>query len=182
MLDQYAGMLKSLAYRYKRLGEFHGYAFEDLVQEAYLEAIRAINNFEDRGCSLSTYIYTRVQGKLLRLFRDNKYMLGTREQRRTGTVEPLVSLECPIGENTYILDVLGDNGIDIEKIELKQSISHLPDNLKEVISLKYYGGYTQNEIAKMLNTNQVNISRKEKKAINLIREEMGVTVNETRTA
>lgn len=78
--------------------------------------------------------------------------------------------------------MLGDNGIDIEKIELKQSISHLPNSLQEVIVLKYFKGYTQKEIAKMLNTNQVNISRKEKKAINLIREEMGVTINETRTA
>ena len=50
----------------------------------------------------------------------------------------------------------------INKIYLKDMINSLKEKEKQIILLRYYRGKTQNEIAKMLGTSQVQISRIEK--------------------
>lgn len=51
------------------------------------------------------------------------------------------------------------------KIVITQLIENLPEREKQVILLRYYRGKTQSEIAKLLGTSQVQISRIEKKVL-----------------
>lgn len=55
------------------------------------------------------------------------------------------------------------------KILVSEALSSLSDIEKKILCLKYYRDYTQSEIAKILNTNQVNVSRIEKKAKEKVR-------------
>ena len=50
-------------------------------------------------------------------------------------------------------------------IDLKNALNTLTKEEKELINARYFNNYTQEEIAKRYNTNQVKISRKEKKIL-----------------
>jgi RNA polymerase sigma factor (sigma-70 family) len=54
------------------------------------------------------------------------------------------------------------------KLLLIDLLSQLPQELKEIIEWSYIEGYTQSEIAKKLNISQMQVSRKIKKALNIM--------------
>ena len=55
------------------------------------------------------------------------------------------------------------------KVAINTAISHLDNEEKKIIKMRYFFGYTQNETAQKLNVSQVQISRNEKKILNKIR-------------
>ena len=84
------------------------------------------------------------------------------------------SIQRETGEEGFSLeDVLTDTESEeglVEKIALRQAISRLPEREGTVIKLRYFHSLTQDRIAKVLQVSQVQVSRIEKKAINLLRE------------
>lgn len=59
-----------------------------------------------------------------------------------------------------------------ELIDLKNAINSLNDNEKEFIKKRYFCNITQNDLARMYNTNQVKISRDEKKILTKLKAKM----------
>ena len=82
-----------------------------------------------------------------------------------------VSLSEQMGEDASLEDFLGvDNSEKInEKIALRQAIEALPITEREIILLRYFKNLTQVETGRALNLTQVTVSRKEAKAIELLR-------------
>ena len=84
------------------------------------------------------------------------------------------SIQREVGEEGFSLeDVLTDTESEekmVEKIALRQAISRLPEREKTVIHMRYFHGLTQDRVAKVLEVSQVQVSRIEKKAIQLLRE------------
>ena len=72
-------------------------------------------------------------------------------------------------EGLSIIDKISTNideqSIVTDKIAIKQLLENLKEQEKSVILLRYYRGKTQTEVAKILKTSQVQISRIEKKAL-----------------
>lgn len=60
-----------------------------------------------------------------------------------------------------------------EHLSLEHELSKLDDNDRNLISLRYYKGLTQSQTAKILGTTQVQISRREKKILVILREKLG---------
>lgn len=56
-----------------------------------------------------------------------------------------------------------------EKISLAEVIEKLPEQDRKLIQLRFYGNRTQSETAKVLRTTQVQISRRERKILSLLR-------------
>ena len=77
------------------------------------------------------------------------------------------------GEDGFTLeDVLTEGSMEetlVERIALKEAIGMLPERERSVIALRYYRGLTQDKTAKILGVSQVQISRIEKKALQLLR-------------
>ncbi len=73
--------------------------------------------------------------------------------------------------NTVLADFIGvDKSEQITEIfALKEEIKNLPSIERQIISLRYLRGKTQQQTAKILNMTQVQISRKEKKIIEILR-------------
>lgn len=94
-------------------------------------------------------------------------------------VEP-VSLYDPVyndgGDSAYIMDQVGDNENTpdkwLEDIALKDALKKLNDREKKIISLRFYKGKTQMEIAEEIGISQAQVSRLEKGAIDRIRRQM----------
>ena len=87
---------------------------------------------------------------------------------------PVMSLTAHTDDGEKTLDIptvsIEDN--IIEKMSLRDIISSLSDYDRKLITLRYFKHKTQTETAKELNTTQVQISRKEKKILALMREKM----------
>lgn len=60
----------------------------------------------------------------------------------------------------------------IELLSLRQAIGELEYRDRELISLRYFKNKTQTETAKRLNMTQVQVSRREKKIMSIIREKL----------
>ena len=58
------------------------------------------------------------------------------------------------------------------KIAVTQLINNLEEREKQVILLRYYRGKTQTEISKIMGTSQVQISRIEKKALDIMKRKL----------
>lgn len=86
------------------------------------------------------------------------------------------SIQRESGEEGFSLEnILTDTETEermVEKIALKQAIHALPDREKMVIKLRYFHCLTQQQVAKVMDVSQVQVSRIEKKAIINLRELM----------
>lgn len=93
-------------------------------------------------------------------------------------VEP-VSLNEPIysdgGDTIYVMDQVSDKSDDhgwLEEIALKEAISRLAPREKKILSLRFFGGKTQVEVANEIGISQAQVSRLEKSALDRIKEQI----------
>lgn len=71
-----------------------------------------------------------------------------------------------------VLSDTSSEDVMLEHLALKQAVMHLPRREQNVITLRYYHGLTQTQISRILGVSQVQVSRIEKKAIQLLRASM----------
>lgn len=90
-------------------------------------------------------------------------------------VEP-VSLYEPVftdGNDTiYVMDQIGDDRDDatwLEELSLKEAIKNLSDREKRILTLRFFRGKTQMEVASEIGISQAQVSRIEKGALNSIK-------------
>lgn len=93
-------------------------------------------------------------------------------------VEP-VSLYEPVfseGNDTiYVMDQVGDKVDDndwLDEIAIKEALSSLSDREKKILSLRYFKGKTQMEVATEIGISQAQVSRIEKGALDSIKREI----------
>ena len=84
------------------------------------------------------------------------------------------SIQRETGEEGFSLEnILSDTESEdtmVERISLRQAIANLPDREATVVKLRYFHGMTQDRVSKVLEVSQVQVSRIEKKALNLLRD------------
>ena len=87
---------------------------------------------------------------------------------------PADSFQRESGEDGFTLElVLGDYGAEerlVEHVALRAAIERLPTKEREVISLRFFHGLTQQRCADVLHVSQVQISRLEHRALDSLRE------------
>ena len=87
--------------------------------------------------------------------------------------EPVYSDET---DSVYVMDQVRDkNSSDsnwIEEISLKQAIKHLADRERNILSLRFFKGKTQVEVAQEIGISQAQVSRLEKSALRQIKKHL----------
>lgn len=104
------------------------------------------------------------------------------ESRREDVVVALEAVTEPIslyepvfsegGDTIYVMDQIGDNNDDnnwLEEIALKEAIASLGSREKRILSLRFFQGKTQVEVASEIGISQAQVSRLEKGALNKIK-------------
>ena len=93
-------------------------------------------------------------------------------------VDP-VSLYEPVfsdgGDTIYVMDQVGDNNDDnnwLDEIALKEAISDLSDREKRILSMRFFQGKTQMEVASEIGISQAQVSRLEKGALGKIKRDI----------
>ena len=90
-------------------------------------------------------------------------------------VDP-VSLYEPVysdgGDTLYVMDQIGDRNTDeswLGEIVLKEAVKNLNEREKSILSLRFFQGKTQVEVADEIGISQAQVSRLEKGALNKIK-------------
>ncbi|MGI5959177.1 MAG: RNA polymerase sporulation sigma factor SigG [Massiliimalia sp.] len=93
-------------------------------------------------------------------------------------VDP-VSLYEPVysdgGDTIYVMDQIGDHSDDSDwlgEIMFKEALSHLNEREKNILSLRFFQGKTQVEVAEEIGISQAQVSRLEKGALKHIKEQI----------
>lgn len=92
-------------------------------------------------------------------------------------IQSPMSLYEPIytdgGDTLYVMDQISDKKNKeefwVEQISLKEALTHLQDREKEIITLRFFEGKTQMEVADMIGISQAQVSRLEKNALKTMR-------------
>ncbi len=86
--------------------------------------------------------------------------------------DPVYS-DASSGDSVFLMDQLSDpQSCDdswLESIALKEALSHLSDRERKIVSLRFFAGRTQMEIAGEIGISQAQVSRLEKNALEKIR-------------
>ena len=87
---------------------------------------------------------------------------------------PADSLQRVTGEDGFTLEhILGDFCAEerlVESVALKEAISGLPEQEREVILLRFYRGLTQDVTGRIMKVSQVQVSRLERRGLRRLRE------------
>lgn len=86
---------------------------------------------------------------------------------------PVQSLQQTVGTDGPSLEnAIGDDGVEdriIELDSLRKALNELPEREKQVIILRYYRSMTQEQVARIMKVSQVQVSRIEHKAMDILK-------------
>lgn len=91
-------------------------------------------------------------------------------------MEPVTSLNAATEDGLTLESALGDGGMEdrvVERLVLRQALSRLPEQERQVLLLRYYKSLTQSAAARVLGVSQVQVSRLERRAVERLRTLMG---------
>ena len=92
-------------------------------------------------------------------------------------IQSPMSLYEPIytdgGDTLYVMDQISDKKnkeeLWVEQISLNEALKRLGEREKEIITLRFFEGKTQMEVAEMIGISQAQVSRLEKNALKVMR-------------
>lgn len=132
-------------------------------------------------------LLTRREGREPTVDEIVKYMAENGDERKKEDVvyaieaiAPPISIYDPVygdgSDSVYVMDQLRDDstGEDVwlESIALKEALKGLSPREKTILSMRFYKGKTQMEIASEIGISQAQVSRLEKGAIERIKKQM----------
>ncbi len=186
-----AGSL-GLAKAINSFDEERGCAFSTYAFPVIMGEIKRL--FRDGGAVKVSRTLKEIAVAISKLNNENKLKSGSEltvsqlAQRLDTSVEKVVdalnSVKNPLSL-TAEFDEDGNPQIDVpvddiqyeisERLSLEQTLELLEKKDREIIRLRYYQSKTQTQTAKLLNMTQVQVSRREKKILAMIREKMEVS-------
>jgi RNA polymerase sigma factor (sigma-70 family) len=134
-------------YILRRTGEFDSSA--DIAADTFLKAFRSIKNFSYRGISVKIWLYRIATNEVNMYFRYKRKYNALFEKTdiqdmsifRNILEEDRKEIELEMEKHQMFLDVL-------------RELKLLPVKYQEVISLRYFEGKDNKEIAEILNMNE----------------------------
>jgi RNA polymerase sigma-70 factor, ECF subfamily len=135
--DRHGGAAYSLAYRI--LGE-RG-AAEDCIQEAFISIWRSGGKFDPTRGSVRSWTLSIVRNRAIDVLRS-----------KAGKAPKMTFDDDEILESRPAEELTEEEAMRHETAtEVRGALSQLPDDQSKVIQLAYFGGFSQSEIAGMLN-------------------------------
>ncbi len=117
---------------------------EDIVSEIFLKAIENFEQYSKEKGSFKSWIFQITKNYLIDYFRSNK-------NRASSSIDDLANELKDPGDTKQ----LAQN--EIEKEIIIEAINTLPENKKELVILRYFSGYSYEEIAKVTKDKENNI-------------------------
>lgn len=142
---------KIYRYLYWHLGDV--YLAEDLTSEVFLKVFNNLAKF--KGGYLQAWIYRIAKNLLVDYYRSKK----------TSSVENIA--EIPV--DVHLLETLEK---DEESRSLQKAIAKLPENLREVVILRFFEEMSAAEVAEVVGINEGNVRVLQFRALKKLKEEL----------
>ncbi len=155
------GLVHACAHRFKG----RGIEYDDLYQAGCMGLVKASAAFDaGRGVMFSTYAVPVILGEIRRLFRDGGTVKVSRSLKELGLAAGRTRelLGSELGREERLSDLLS----------LQQLLSSLEERDRQLIFLRYYRRKTQTEVARRLGMTQVQVSRREKRILQSMRQQL----------
>ena len=127
---------------------------EDLCAEVFEKAIRKQDSFDPDKASVSTWIFTITRNTLIDYYRRS---------RPTEELDENLSDDSELDESLLTNETLS---------ELAGALRKLPQQLMDIIVLRYYDGKPLTEIAEMMNLSYGAVKLRHQNALMLLRDYM----------
>lgn len=149
------------------------YDLDDLIQIGYIGLIKAYNTYrDDKGAKFSTYASYCIRNEILCALRKEMCYRGHIACSLDDDVgfgyDDNFSLQDKLYNESDCVDWVTD--IKIEQKELWSAIKELHEDEMRMIVLYYFFEKKQTDIAKILGTNQSNVSRTIKSGLRHLRQ------------
>ncbi len=174
----------------RRYGASASDSSDDLEQVAYLELVKAVDQFDpERGVGFLAYSTPMILGEIRRHFRDGTWAVhvprrmqelsGAIYKPRTSCAEAYraASLDRQIGreeDSASFGELIGhdDPGFDaaMHREVLRALVAELPEHDKRILLMRFFRGMTQQEIGREIGTSETQVSRILSKIIGRLRE------------
>ena len=156
--DRHSTVAFSLAYRMVgRRG-----AAEVVVQEAFISLWRSAGRFDVERGSVRTFLLGIVRNRAI----DALRRATVHDSRRTDSEDVAERLESPERTDTEVAR-------RVEGERLRSALEELPADQQKVIELSYFGGFSQTEIAEMLDAPLGTIKGRMRLALEKLRTALG---------
>ena len=125
---------------------------EDLHAEVFEKILRKIGDFDETKASLNTWIFTVTRNTVIDHFRRTK---------------PTEELDENLSDNVELdEDLLNQESLS----ELAAALRRLPQQLMDIIVLRYYDGKPLTEIAEIMNLSYGAVKLRHQNAVIMLRE------------
>jgi RNA polymerase sigma factor (sigma-70 family) len=157
ILDQYKPMLAKISRKYAK----PHIPMEDLMQVGSVGILEALGTFNPtQGAKLSTWIYARISGHILRYLRDKSRMVRGPRNGPTPGIKPI---------DDYALTLASDPVDHDTSLLLQQILGQMPCRLSQVMWLHDGCGKSGLEVALLIETSESTVFNRLYKARKLAR-------------
>lgn len=139
----------------------------DNVQDFIYEILKGINTFDDTKSKFTTWVYTVCYHKHIQKIRSLK---AAKRQANNDTLS--LNKIIDYNNNIEILDIIQDD-YDSDEFYKKYIVDYIYNNCLSKMTKEYIDGKTQEELAIEYGLSQAHISRKIRKELKEIKEEIG---------
>ncbi len=154
LYDHYCGSLFGIIRRIVPEEE----SAEDILQEAFVKIWNNIGSYDAGKGRLFTWMVNLTRNLSIDHTRSKLYKTGLKNQGLSNSVNK-INRQQSVAQNT-------------DQIGLKTVVEKLKPGYKELIDLLYFGGYTQDEVAKELNMPLGTVKTRTRAALQQLRELM----------
>ena len=174
-----------------------GVEYEELYAAGCVGLVKAVDRFEpERGLCFSTYAVPVILGEIRRLFRDGGSVKISRSLKELSVKAARLRDQLSANGEPRISDIAQALGVTpeeaaealcagippvpsasgedalIDRLALRQCLSELSGEDREILMLRYFRRKTQCETAQILGMTQVMVSRRERKLLKELREQL----------
>ncbi|MFH1383006.1 MAG: sigma-70 family RNA polymerase sigma factor [Chloroflexota bacterium] len=153
-------------YRYIALRISDRVEAEDMTQQVFLNALKAIGSYKLRGVSFSAWLYRIAHNQVVDYLR--------KKSRSTGSV-PIDTVE--VRDDAISPERSAERNVDIKR--LLSATKQLTEAQREVISLRFTSGLSVGEVARTVGRSEGAVKALQHSAIVALRKILVVEENET---
>lgn len=129
---------------------------EDITEEVFIKAWRAIDSCKGRGETFSSWLYRIAHNYTIDVLRSRQKRLA---------IETEVTADVSYSKQ--------EAEVRLKRRELLEAVARLPQNQKQVIILKFIEGLDNQEIGQVMNKNQGAIRVLQMRALATLRQRLG---------
>ena len=134
---------------------------EDLASDVFVNALKAISTYEERGLEFTAWLFRIAHNKLIDHY------------RRAGIRQTTSLDEFEQGDSESELVSSNSEGADADKIDIDNALRALGDDQRQVIHLRFAEGLTSHEVAAVLGKSLASVKILQHRALKALKMALG---------